>query len=446
MEHEMKSPFAFISYSSYNYAAALEIKHLLAANDISCWMAPESIAPGSDYSEKIPEAIEHCSVFILALSKESQESVWVPKELDLALTFRKTVIPFHIDTSALAESFNFKLTNVQRIAAFGRYSEACRELIQTIHAIFGIAQNEGTTPAPIIPDQLFVLKPGSIIGEKYRITSFLGRGSLSTVFLAENVLTGTLWAIKAIPKDASYYEEYIKGFSKQLNIMKTLDHPALPKIIDIIQDTKHFLIVMNYADGEPLRRKLVQDGRADESQIIDWAKQLCDLLIYQHAQTPPIINNDVNIKNVFIKQNGKLALIDFGSFLRYIPKTQANKTAIGTHFFKAPEFYQGECDCRSDIYELGTSLYLLATGVSIMDMIHKYPVQQLNPNISSGLAYIIDKCLQDNPDCRYQTAADLLTDLKGINNIQQSDTPKNRQGKKTNKIFSKFFRKWVLPQ
>ena len=103
----------FISYSSIDYKTAMMIRNVLEENEIVCWMAPESIPMGGDYSNEIPEAIETCDAFLLVLSQKSQLSNWVPKELDLAITYNKPIIPFQIDNGIITKSFNFRLTNIQ---------------------------------------------------------------------------------------------------------------------------------------------------------------------------------------------------------------------------------------------------------------------------------------------------------------------------------------------
>lgn len=108
----------FISYSSKDADAASAVRMVLRKNGIDCWMAPESIAMGDDYSSAIPKAIEMCDFFLLILSANSQKSKWVPKELDSAISHNKPIIPFQIDDKALTTSFNFMLSNVQRIEAF----------------------------------------------------------------------------------------------------------------------------------------------------------------------------------------------------------------------------------------------------------------------------------------------------------------------------------------
>ena len=127
----------FISYSSKEYDKANALRQVLETNGITCWMAPQSIPSGSDYSREIPKAIKECDIFLLVLSKASQVSRWVPKELDNAINEGKIIIPFHVDDSILSDAFNFMLPNVQRIEAFNRLSEAYRQLVIYIKSLKG---------------------------------------------------------------------------------------------------------------------------------------------------------------------------------------------------------------------------------------------------------------------------------------------------------------------
>lgn len=125
----------FISYSSVEYNKVIELYNVLRRNEFDCWMAPQSIPAGSDYGTEIPPAIKNCDAFVLVLSKASQESIWVPKELDKAIIARKEIIPFHIDNSDITEPFDFRLTNIQRIDAFNRVSEGYKSLIEKLKTI-----------------------------------------------------------------------------------------------------------------------------------------------------------------------------------------------------------------------------------------------------------------------------------------------------------------------
>ena len=132
----------FISYSSCDYDIAQTIRKVIENNYIECWMAPESIPMGSDYACEIPDAIEKCSVFLLVLSCSAQESNWVPKELDLAITYSKPIIPFQIDNEILTKPFNFRLTNIQRIEAFHNLEHAYEQLLDRIGIQIGLTRSD----------------------------------------------------------------------------------------------------------------------------------------------------------------------------------------------------------------------------------------------------------------------------------------------------------------
>ncbi|MCC8015598.1 MAG: toll/interleukin-1 receptor domain-containing protein [Eubacterium sp.] len=122
----------FISYSSNDFDKVNNVKHILEINGISCWMAPQSIPTGSSYAKEIPVAIRNCKVFLLMITSKSQESQWVSKEVSLALSECKCVMPFVIEDCILTDMFNFFLTDIQRYYAFDLKSDSLRELIERI--------------------------------------------------------------------------------------------------------------------------------------------------------------------------------------------------------------------------------------------------------------------------------------------------------------------------
>ena len=112
-----KAQMIFISYASTEKALADRIRKQLTERGLECWMAPESILPGSNYADDIPLAISSCSALLVILSGESQKSIWVPKELDMAFNLHKTIIPLHVDESPITLKFQFYFSNVQQVDA-----------------------------------------------------------------------------------------------------------------------------------------------------------------------------------------------------------------------------------------------------------------------------------------------------------------------------------------
>lgn len=125
----------FISYKSEEFEEANWVRGVLETNGISCWMAPMCITGGSSYAVEIPQAIRNCKVFVLILSEKSQESKWVPREVDQAINENKIIMPFMLENCALKDDFNFYLTNVQRYAAYESKASAIEKMLREIKAI-----------------------------------------------------------------------------------------------------------------------------------------------------------------------------------------------------------------------------------------------------------------------------------------------------------------------
>ncbi|MBQ9229496.1 MAG: TIR domain-containing protein [Eubacterium sp.] len=124
----------FISYKSEEIAEAKWVKHQLEAKGFSCWMAPGSIPGGSSYAVEIPAAIRACKVFVLVLSAATQESQWVPKELDTAINHKKKIMPFVLENCELKDEFGFYLSNIQRYPAYEDKEEALAAMVKDISA------------------------------------------------------------------------------------------------------------------------------------------------------------------------------------------------------------------------------------------------------------------------------------------------------------------------
>ena len=134
--------YAFISYSSRKVQEVEQIVRFLREKGIACWMAPRSIPGGSNYLKEIPHAIENCSLFLLILSEEAQQSTWVTSELESAKNYRKDIIPFQIDNCRLETEFRFMLSHNQIIPACGRADQACEELARQICQKWGLVYPE----------------------------------------------------------------------------------------------------------------------------------------------------------------------------------------------------------------------------------------------------------------------------------------------------------------
>ena len=269
-----------------------------------------------------------------------------------------------------------------------------------------------------------MLKIGSIIDGKYKILNKVGQGGMSVVYLAMNEKANKQWAIKEVRKDGVKDFELIKqGLIVETDMLKKLSHPSLPSIVDVIEDDNTFLIVMDYIQGNPLRKTLEEYGAQSQENVVEWAKQLCDVLGYLHSRKPPIIYRDMKPANVMLKPDGSITLIDFGTAREYKSKNIADTTCLGTIGYAAPEQFggMGQTDARTDIYCLGATLYHLVTGMNPCEPPYEIkPIRQINPALSNGLEKIIMKCTQRDPDARYQSCAELMYDLEHFDEMDNT--------------------------
>ncbi len=136
----------FVSYSSEDRKLVNTIVQMMKDEQIAYWKAPEMIPAGSSYAREIPRAIKECEVFLLVLSRTSQRSIWVEKEIDSAISHRKTIIPFQIDDVPLNDTFKFYLNNVQMISyvmdkedAFCELKKQLKQLLKKEEDVKGVA-------------------------------------------------------------------------------------------------------------------------------------------------------------------------------------------------------------------------------------------------------------------------------------------------------------------
>lgn len=277
-----------------------------------------------------------------------------------------------------------------------------------------------------------MLEVGSLIDGKYKILSEIGHGGMSVVYMAINEKANKTWAIKEVRKEGVLdFEAVRQGLIVETEMLKRLKHPNLPSIIDVIEDDETLLIVMDYIEGNSLSKTLSEYGAQPQDLVIEWAKQLCDVLGYLHTRTPAIIYRDMKPSNVMLKPDGNLILLDFGTAREYKEKNLADTTCLGTVGYAAPEQYggMGQTDPRTDIYCLGATLYHLVTGFNPSEPPYEIkPIRELNPSLSSGLERIILKCVQRNPEDRFGSCAELMYALEHYEEID--DIHKKKQKRK----------------
>jgi serine/threonine protein kinase len=258
---------------------------------------------------------------------------------------------------------------------------------------------------------------GSVLKDRYEIIAELGKGGMSTVYLSRDKNLGSYWAVKQVKNNGSVEAE---AFKKEVELLSTLNHSDVVRIVDRIENGDDFFVCMDFIDGIPLSKKLATEGPQSEKNVVKWAKLLCDVLYYLHTvRENPIVYRDMKPDNIMLTKNGRVKLIDFGISKECIRGQVNTGPKVGTKGFAAPEQYKGEAlDERTDIYSLGVTLHYLVTGRAPVPFPNEIiPIRQINPLLDQGLEYIISKCTQLDPARRYENCIELKNDLENIETL-----------------------------
>ena len=254
---------------------------------------------------------------------------------------------------------------------------------------------------------------GQVIDDKYEILKLIGKGVMSKVYLAMDKRLIKQRPVKELQKKArdNNNEVFVQSAIEEAQMIKELDHPAIVRIVDIIENDEVIYIIEDYIEGETLGSIVEEHGAQPQKMVIDWAMQLCEALEYLHTRKPPIIYRDMKPANVMLKPDGNVKVIDFGIAREYKEHGLADTINLGTRGYAAPEQFgdKGQTDARTDVYCLGATIYHLVSGHNPAEPPYEMkPIRYWNPQLSAGLEVIMQKCTQFNPEDRYQSCAELL--------------------------------------
>lgn len=265
------------------------------------------------------------------------------------------------------------------------------------------------------------LKPGDILKERYRIRRFISRGGMGSIYQADDLrLEGRLCAIKEVLLDTSLpldtKRQTREQFQREANVLARLDHPNLPKVSDIFSEGQSDFLVMDYVPGKDLRTLMIEARQRKEflpeREVLSWAVQICNALIFLHSQEPPILHRDIKPSNLKLTPNDVVKLVDFG-LVKILSTDDATITIVqgrGTALYTPLEQYGGDTghtDVRSDTYALGATLYHLLTNTPPAEARERFlhpergvQMREINPDISPRTERAIDWALSLHPDHR----------------------------------------------
>lgn len=263
-----------------------------------------------------------------------------------------------------------------------------------------------------------------VIDGKYEIISKIGSGGTSIVYKARRIADGKIVAVKVIRDGLDDIKEHERHFRMEAEALSQMSHRNVRRILSAGKWNDSLYMVTEFIDGKTLKDIINENGPVPVKTAIDYALQIVAGI--EHAHRRNIIHRDIKPQNIIVSVDGTVKLVDFGiaRMLSQTTRTMGGKDVVGSVHYISPEQARGnEVDLRTDIYSLGVLMYEMFTGkvpfegeeaVSIaMKHVNQKPAapMNVNPNVPRGINDIILKCMEKNPDDRYQSASELREDL-----------------------------------
>src|SRR5689334_8347221 len=326
-------------------------------------------------------------------------------------------------------------------------SEACSgdELLRSeVESLIASHERTGTfidqpafeVAASLLVDDKSELKPGQTIGS-YEILSFISRGGMGEVYLAEDKRLGRKVALKLLPTSFTKNSDRLRRFEQEARAASALNHPNIITIFEIREAGSSHVIATEFVEGETLRTRLNRSALS-VSEALAIAIQVADALSAAHKAG--IIHRDIKPENIMLRPDGYVKILDFGlaklseqaspAVAAEAPTIQVRTgsgVVIGTAGYMSPEQARGlGVDNRSDIFSLGAVIYeMLArrkpfegdTPSDTLAAILKTepaPLSRVLPGVPAELTRIVTKCLKKDREERYQVVKDLWLDLKAL--------------------------------
>ena len=276
-----------------------------------------------------------------------------------------------------------------------------------------------------------LLAPGTLIGH-YRVASPLGQGGMGAVYLADDTLLGRRVALKVLPPQFAADPDRMHRFVQEAKLASALTHPNVATIFEIGQQGELRFLAMEYVEGRPLADR-IREGQLKIPELVQIGMQVADALDDAHSKG--IVHRDIKPANLMITPRGHVKVLDFGlaklqTSAQSNAETQLLTSAgmvIGTVEYMSPEqALGGDMDYRTDIFSLGVVLYEMATGrlpfsgstpsETMARILQAQPdaIARFNYEVPEGLERVVRKCLEKDRARRYQSARELLVDLKNL--------------------------------
>jgi eukaryotic-like serine/threonine-protein kinase len=287
-----------------------------------------------------------------------------------------------------------------------------------------------------------VIAPGSDFGPRYRIEALLGQGGMGRVYKAYDKDLDRTVAIKVVREGAIGQSDALKRFKQELVLASKISHKNILRIHDMGDVGGLRFISMAYVEGQDLQHIIRDNPKMPMDRVLKFTQQIAEALAAAHAEG--VVHRDLKPQNLLVDKNDQIYVCDFGlakSFEEGAIGMTRTGAFLGTPRYMSPEQVEGKpADGRADLYALGLIIYEMVTGdvpftgestLKVMyQRIQEKPKSPklLNPDLPNWLVRLIMRCLEREPDARYQNAYEILADLQGSNSMNMSRSGMSRSG------------------
>lgn len=280
------------------------------------------------------------------------------------------------------------------------------------------------TPASGLSSNQSVLAPGTVLGRRYEIVTLLGEGGMGAVYKAMDRELNRPVALKVIRPELAKQKSIIERFKQELLLARQVTHRNVIRIYDLGEAEGMKFITMEFIEGEDLRTLLLREKKLSPQEAVEIIQQVCRALDAAHSVG--VIHRDLKPQNIMRDESGRILVMDFG-LARTLTSDGMTKTGVlvGTMDYMSPEQALGQTlDQRSDLYTVGLIFYELLTGKmpfaadsAIASLLKRtreraVPVSDHDNAIPRSVSNIVNKCLEQDLNLRYQSSAELLSDLE----------------------------------
>jgi len=283
--------------------------------------------------------------------------------------------------------------------------------------------------------------PGRLLlPSKFELVEKVGQGGMGIVFKARHLVLDTVVAVKVLPERLAADPEFVQRFEREARLMAQLRHPNIVRVFDVDTEGSLHYLVMEYVDGRTVSDALRHDGPFSLERTLDVAMEVAEALEFAHTHEPSVVHRDVSPSNILIESGtGRVVVTDFGiaKIVAAEPRLTSTGEFLGKTRYASPEHLRGErsLDGRADIYSLGMVMYEMLAGQSFfascgdLEAVERVLfdpadlVPEFRVAVPDRFVEILSRAIAKDRERRYQTAGDLLRDLRAERDRIAADEP-----------------------